>query len=236
MEDKSAQLETEKANLVKACETQFENMVNKIFKEHISGFQEKNQEVMAPFVASLKERMAEFSKKIETQLDFNKKAVEASKNIQDVTVNFVNALRGYLHQKGAWGEGTVRKVLLDCGLKEGVNFFQQSTSGDDKKRPDFIVSLPNGQVVILDSKTIFKHYDEYMRADAKDKENKLQEHLKDVRNTISSLRKKNYHKEVADICAKQKIQIPDDPISLVLMFVNPEAALTCALEHDPEII
>lgn len=236
LESKASQLEAERANLLKACEMQFENVANKIFKEHVSGFQEKSQEVMAPIVASLKERMAEFNQKIETQLDFNKKAVEASKNIQDVTVNFVNALRGDLHQKGAWGEGTVRKVLMDCGLKEDINFFQQADSGTGKKRPDFIVSLPNGQVVIIDSKTIFKHYDEYMRADAKDKESKLQEHLKDVRDTISSLRNKSYHKAVADICAKRKIQIPEDPISLVLMFVNPEAALSCALEHDPEII
>lgn len=232
----SAQLETEKATLIKACETQFENMAHKIFKEHISSFHTSNKEAMEPIVASLTARLADFNQKIDAQLDYNKKAVEASKNIQDLTVNFVNALRGDLHQKGAWGEGTVRKVLTDCGLKEGINFFQQATNADDKKRPDFIVSLPNGQVVIIDSKTIYKHYDDYMHADGKDKDALLQEHLKDVRNTISALRKKNYHKEVADICTKRNIQIPADPISLVLMFVNPEAALTCALEHDPEII
>ncbi len=230
LESKAVELEAERTHLLKTCETQFENMANKIFKEHVSGFQEKNQEVMAPIVASLKERMAEFNQKIETQLDFNKKAVEASKNIQDVTVNFVNALRGDLHQKGAWGEGTVRKLLIDSQLE----FYEQTSSAD--KRPDFIVTLPNGQVVIIDSKTIFTHYDEYMRASDKDKLVKLNAHLQDVRKKIAELAKKKYNEVLADICAKKDIPVPDNPISLVLMFVNPAAALTCALEHDMELL
>ena len=226
LEDKSAQLETEKANLVKACETQFKITADQVFKESVR----EHQEAMAPIVSSLKERVEDFRKKIDEQLDFNKKAVEASKNIQDVTVNFVNALRSDLHQQGAWGEDTLRKLLSDSQLE----FYEQTASAD--KRPDFIVTLPNGQVVIIDSKTIFTHYDEYIRASDKDKSAKLKAHLQDVRQKIAELAKKKYNDVLADICAKKDIPMPDNPISLVLMFVNPAAALTCALEHDLELL
>lgn len=236
----------EKENLLKACETQFENTANKIFAQQTNIFKENNKLELKNIIDPLKQDLENFRKKLDSEAlrqtsdkeNLNnqiQKVCDVNLQIQNTTKNFVDAIRGKSIVRGSWGEDTVAKLLTDMGFRENINFFKQVF--EDGKRPDFIIPLPNGQVVILDAKTIFDKYYNYTQATSKTEEEQfLKEHISNIKNTIKSLNTKKYQKEIENFCNKIGSNIPSEPISLVLMFVNPESALTCVIEKDPGII
>ncbi len=236
----------ERENLIKACEMQFENMANKIFNQQTSSLRENNKSELKNIVEPLKQDLENFRKKLDNEAlrqtsdkeNLNnqiQKVCDVNLQIQNTTKNFIDAIRGKSNIRGTWGEDTVAKLLTDMGFRENINFFKQVF--EDGKRPDFIIPLPNGQVVILDAKTIFDKYYNYTQATSKTEEEQfLKEHISNIKNTIKSLNTKKYQKEIENFCNKIGSNIPSEPISLVLMFVNPESALTCVIEKDPGII
>lgn len=236
----------EKENLLKACETQFENTANRIFNQQTNIFKESNKLELKNIIDPLKQDLENFRKKLDSEAlrqtsdkeNLNnqiQKVCDVNLQIQNTTKNFVDAIRGKSIVRGSWGEDTVAKLLTDMGFIENVNFFKQVF--DDGKRPDFIILLPNGQVVILDAKTIFDKYYEYIQSTNKDEQEcLLKEHISNIKNTIKSLNTQKYQKYIVNFCNKIGVKIPNEPISLVLMFINPESALTCVIEKESNII
>lgn len=247
LEEAKSQLQLEKETLVKSCEVQFENIANKIFHQQSVLFKENNKTEINHIIEPLNRHLQDFRRKIEEQNERQSedkaalshqvtRVIQANEKIQEITSGFVNSIRLEPSVRGVWGEDTLRRLLTDCGLQENVNFFQQVTSDNDK-RPDFIVLLPNGQMVIIDAKTIFVHYDKYIReTDSEKKAVYLKEHISDIKKTITQLATKKYREGIEKYASKLGVSVPDDPVSLVLMFVHPEAALACALEQAPSIV
>lgn len=244
--EEKQKLLTERENLVKACEIQFENTATKIFTQQTNSLKENNKVELKNILEPLKQDLEKFKQKLENEAlrqtsdkeNLNnqiQKVCDVNLQIQNTTKNFIDAIRGKSVVRGSWGEDTVAKLLTDMGFKENINFFKQVF--DDGKRPDFIILLPNGQVVILDAKTVFDKYYDYTQAINKtEEENCLEEHINNIKKTISSLHSKKYQKEIENFCNKIGAKIPNEPISLVLMFINPESALTCVIEKEPDII
>ena len=244
--EEKQQLITERENLVKACELQFENTANKIFNQQTTTLKENNKAELKNIVDQLKQNLEKFKQKLESEAlrqtsdkeNLNnqiQKVCDVNLQIQNTTKNFIDAIRGKAIVRGTWGEDTVTKLLTDMGFKENINFFKQVF--EEGKRPDFIILLPNGQVVILDAKTIFDKYYDYTQTINKiEEEQFLKEHISNIKNTIKSLHSKKYQKDIETFCNKIGAKIPDEPISLVLMFINPESALTCVIEKEPDII
>jgi DNA recombination protein RmuC len=119
-------------------------------------------------------------------------------------------------------------------FQKGVTYFEQVTNDD--KRPDFLVRLPDNRLVVIDAKTIYSDYEKYTQEpDVTEQAKHLKAHVTKIRNTITSLGKKQYEKAIADFCSSLKLPADEDPIDLVLMFVNPEGALSAALQADSSI-
>ena len=63
---------------------------------------------------------------------------------------------------GQFGEITLRKILENSGLKEGTNFLEEKLHGSEK--PDYVIMLPEGRKIVIDSKVSTKDYAQYLKA------------------------------------------------------------------------
>lgn len=235
-EKERAQLKEDQTKLIQSYQVQFENVANKIFNEHKELSRAEITHIIAPLNKQLEEfsvRQAADKAHLASQIT---RVAEANGKVQQITDNFVRALLHKPQFRGEWGEDALRQLLTDMGLREGQQFFQQVVDEDDK-RPDFIVLLPNKQAVIIDAKTIWDKYYEYMQnTDPAQAAGLLKAHVANIKETISKLATKKYRSGLKKFYASLNADMPEEPISLVLMFVNPEAALSTAIAEDASIV
>ncbi len=236
LEQEKAQLKEDQVNLIKSCEVQFENAANKIFNQQKEINRTEINHLLQPLNKQLEDfsvRQAQDKTNLANQIS---RVVEANGEIKKITDDFVHALLHKPQSRGEWGEEALRQLLTDMGLREGQQFFQQVVDEEDK-RPDFIVLLPNGQAVIIDAKTVWDKYFEYMQCkDPKQAHDLLQSHVSNIKETINKLFTKKYRSGLKKFYTSIHADMPEDPVSLVLMFVNPEAALSTAIAADSSII
>ena len=118
-------------------------------------------------------------------------------------------------------------ILTQSGLQRGRDFLREPSFKEESGvlRPDFIVKLPEGRHIVIDSKVSLVDYTRYHEAQT-DEEKKiaLKGHLISLRNHIRILSKKAY----------QQIQGVDSP-DFVLMFMPIEPAFSLAFEHDEKL-
>ena len=236
VEKERAQLKEDQANLVKACEVQFENVANKIFNQQKEVSRAEITNIITPLNKQLETfavRQGEDKAHLASQIA---RVSEANGKIKEITDNFVRALLHKPQFRGEWGEDALRQLLTDMGLREGQQFFQQVVDEEDK-RPDFIVLLPNKQAVIIDAKTIWDKYYEYMQCkEVAQSADLLKAHIANIKETISKLATKKYRSGLKKFYATLNADMPDEPVNLVLMFVNPESALSTAIAADATIV
>ena len=236
LEQEKAKLQAEQENLIKSCEVQFENVANKIFNQQKEINRSEINHLLTPLNKQLEDfaiRQGQDKANLANQIA---RVVEANGQIKQITDDFVNALLHKPQVRGEWGEEALRQLLSDMGLREGQQFFQQVVDEDDK-RPDFIVLLPNKQAVIIDAKTIWDKYFEYIQCtDKKQATSLLQSHVSNIRETITKLATKKYRSGLKKFYTSIHADMPEDPVSLVLMFVNPETALSTAIAQDSSIV
>mgnify|MGYP006424459881 FL=1 len=175
----------------------------------------------------VKEQMLGFKNQVEKYYGEEKKWLgELNKELDDLAKmnmglseqadNLVKALKGESKIQGDWGEYQLERLLEDVGLKKGIHFTTQtSVKSDDGKnlRPDFLVSLPDEKVLVIDSKVSLTAYEKCVNTqDDLEREVLLKEHIQSMRNHIRSLAKKDY------------ASLYDKSVDYTLMFVPIEPA------------
>ena len=220
----------------KEREAVFETIAQKILDEKAKTFNEQAKTSFTP----LQQDVRNFREKLEKLEEANKMGqVELKKEIGDVlnlnnalqqqALDLTKAIKGDPTAKGAWGEATLFNILENAGLKSGIDFFEQSIQG--AHRFDILLKLPNNNYLIIDSKTTFEHYMNYSSClDEEQKTTFLKAHIKDIKDTIEDLSKKEYPKDIKD--PNGETYRPD----FTLMFVNPQSALECALKADNTLL
>jgi DNA recombination protein RmuC len=149
---------------------------------------------------------------------------EGQGKVRDETRNLVNALRSSPKARGRWGEQSLRNVLTQAGLVEGVDFeMEVSVSTDDGRlRPDVVVNLPSDRKLVIDAKCSLNAYLE--ACEEVDDEKRLacfQSHVASIRNHVQQLGSKAYWAQFGDAA------------DYVVMYIPGEHFLTAALEQDP---
>lgn len=223
-------------SLSKEREAVFENIAQKVLEAKVANFNEQAKISWTP----LQQDVKNFREKLEKLEEANKLGqVELKKEIGDVlnlnntlqqqALDLTKAIKGDPGAKGAWGEMTLFNLLENAGLQKNIDFFEQSVQG--AHRFDILLKLPNNNYLIIDSKTTFEHYMNYSSCQDEEQKNKfLQNHIKDIKDTITELSKKEYPKDIKD--PKGETYRPD----FTLMFVNPQSALECALKADKTLL
>ena len=208
--------------------------------EHLLELQKKDwdkgQSDFKGILEPLKENLTKLDKQvreIETKREGAYKSLEKELEqlgkfqlqLQETTHGLENALKSS-STRGRWGEIKLKNIIELAGLQKHVDFIEQTTSyGEDGTiRPDMIVNLPNGGIIIIDSKAPLKAYLDANETKDNEKENKLLlEHSKSMRQFMRTLSQKAYWSQFENS--------PD----LVVMFIPLESALYASFERDKDL-
>ncbi len=137
-----------------------------------------------------------------------------------------NSLTNAPKARGRWGERALQNLLEQCGLAEHTDFMMEHSidTEDGRLRPDAIVRIPGGKMLVIDSKVSLNAYQEAFEADNEEtRARAMGEHVRSMRGHVQTLGAKSYQSQFEDA--------PD----YVVMFVPGEHFVAAALEHDPDL-
>jgi DNA recombination protein RmuC len=146
--------------------------------------------------------------------------------LRQETGNLVSALKRPT-TRGSWGEIQLRNVVEMAGMVSHCDFVEQSTihTDDGRLRPDMLVRLPGGKLIVVDSKVPLDAYLSALEASAEDeRELHIARHAKQTREHISKLASKGYQRQF------------DSTPEFVVMFVPSDGIYQAALAQDPALI
>jgi DNA recombination protein RmuC len=146
--------------------------------------------------------------------------------LRQETGNLVTALKRPA-TRGSWGEIQLRNVVEMAGMLAHCDFLEQSTIRSDggALRPDMLVRLPGGKLIVVDSKVPLDAYLSALEASSEDeREMHIARHASQTREHIVKLAAKGY-----------QAQLEATP-EFVVMFVPSDGIYQAALAGDPALI
>lgn len=218
---------------------EFENLANKIFEDKGKSFTATSQDSLEKLLKPFREQIDGFQNQIhkvhtesvrgQATLESEiKKVLEVGLEMNTQATNLTSALKGDKKTTGNWGEVQLQRTLELAGLQAGEHYDTQSSFRDEggkRKLPDFLVKLPEGKNIIIDSKVSLVDYDRAIAADTEEARNEaINAHAQAVRRHIDDLSSKDY----ANL---PEIGSPD----FVLMFMPVEPAYIEAMKHHKDL-
>jgi DNA recombination protein RmuC len=146
--------------------------------------------------------------------------------LRQETGNLVSALKRPA-TRGSWGEIQLRNVVEMAGMVSHCDFVEQRTiqTGEGSLRPDMLVRLPGGKLVVVDSKVPLDAYLSALEAADEDgREVHIARHARQTREHIAKLAAKSYQRQF------------DSTPEFVVMFVPSDGIYQAALAEDPALI
>ncbi|WP_046336304.1 DNA recombination protein RmuC [Xenorhabdus bovienii] len=229
------QLSETKQSLTK----EFESLANKIFEEKGKTFTHTSQVSIDTMLKPFREQIEGFQKRINEVHDVSlqgntslnaeiKKVLEIGLQMSKEANNLTSALKGDSQKRGAWGEAQLRRTLEMSGLMEEAHYEVQGSFRDaegKQKQTDYLIKLPDGKHIIIDSKVALNAYDRAVGAESPEEyQLAMSEHVKAVRRHIDDLASKDYTNLVG-------MRSP----SFVLMFMPIEPAYIEALKDNKNL-
>ena len=232
----------QKAQLTEAQKSltqEFENLANKIFEEKGKTFTQTSQSSIDAMLKPFREQIDGFQKRINEVHDASlqgntslnaeiRKVLEIGLQMSKEASNLTSALKGDSQQRGAWGEAQLRRTLEMSGLVQDAHYEVQSAFKDAdgrSKQTDYLIKLPDGKHIIIDSKVSLVAYDRAVAAETPEEyQLAMAEHVKSVRRHIDDLASKDYTNLVG-------MRSPN----FVLMFMPIEPAYIEAMKHNKDL-
>lgn len=191
--------------------------------------QEIREAAIKGLVSPLTESLAKFDKRVE-EMNLDREAKESRfiGQIADLgreTRALVHALKTP-HVKGRWGERTLRNTVELAGMSDYCDFVEQATTEGEKKfRPDMIVRMPAGRIVVIDAKAPTMAFLAAVEAgDEETRQRHLGDHARQVREHFKRLSQKAYWDQFAET--------PE----FVVMFVPGESFFSAAVQADASLL
>ncbi len=146
--------------------------------------------------------------------------------LRQETGNLVSALKRPT-TRGSWGEIQLRNVVEMAGMVSHCDFVEQSTihTEEGQLRPDMLVRLPGGKLIVVDSKVPLDAYLSALEASTDDeRELHVARHASQTHEHIAKLASKGYQHQF------------DSTPEFVVMFVPSDGIYQAALAADPALI
>ncbi len=219
---------------------QFKNLANDVLEEKKKTFIGENKKELNTILDPLKTDLNQFKDKIEAtrkediqDMTSLKKEIESLQKLglqlSDDAKGLTNALKSDVKVQGNWGEVRLKLILESEGLQKYIDYKTQEGYRDEEqernRKPDFILNLPNGKHIIIDSKVSLTAYVNYHNATTpEERAGYLKQHIKSITDHIDFLGDKNYQSLLG-------INSPD----YVFMFMPIESAITLAINENPDL-
>ncbi|MFT4613022.1 MAG: DNA recombination protein RmuC [Bacteroidia bacterium] len=218
---------------------EFENLANRIFEDKGKSFTSTSKDSLEAMLKPFREQITGFQSRInEVHAESLKGHTVLEKELQKVldvglemntqASNLTHALKGDKKTAGNWGEAQLERTLELAGLQAGDHYETQAAYRDEdgkRRLPDFVIKLPDNKSLVIDSKVSLIDYDRAIAADTDEERTEaLNSHAQAVRNHIDDLSKKDY----ANLPGMES---PD----FVLMFMPVEPAYIEAMKHNKDL-
>jgi len=217
----------------------FENLANRIFEDKGRNFTRTNQASLEALLQPFREQISGFQSRInevhaqslrgQTALESEiRKVLEIGLEMNSQASNLAVALKGDKKTTGNWGEAQLQQTLELAGLIPGEHYETQAAFRDQAGRrrlPDFLIKLPDAKSLVIDSKVSLVDYDRAIAAETEEaRAEAMSAHARAVRNHID------------DLSAKDYARLPGiDSPDFVLMFMPIEPAYIEAMKHNREL-
>ena len=187
--------------------TELEVIGQKLLSSSGKALETTNQKSLDSLLKPLAEKIDQFQSRVnQVHTDMVRNSASLSeqiKHLESVGVsmsgeaqNLTRALKGDKKLVGNWGEAQVEKTLELAGLRRGEHFDAQVAVKDergDRHLPDFIIRLPEGKNLVIDSKVSLVDYERAVTAESDaDRATALDAHAKAVKHHIDALSAKDY--------------------------------------------
>ncbi|AHG66047.1 DNA recombination protein RmuC [Advenella mimigardefordensis] len=219
--------------------TEFRNLATRIFEEKEQTFSRNSRQSIEGLLQPLREQIDRFQTRVNEVHDQSLQGHSMLRSqigqLMDMGMKMTHdaqalarALKGDKKALGNWGEMQLESALEAAGLHKGAHFDTQVLFRSEDGRanyPDFIVFLPDGKKIVLDSKVSLVSYEQAVNAtEEAARQAFLDAHLRAVRTHIDQLAAKDY-------TALAGMNSP----GFVLMFMPIEGAYIEALRHTQNI-
>lgn len=243
-EEQKRLLEESRANLLKEFENTGAAVLNRAqeaflrrAEERLGHSEKASEEKLKALLAPVGDRLKSYEEQVkaleEKRVDaFGQLAgvIEEMRKGQDEVKREAqrlgNSLTNAPKARGRWGERALQNLLEQCGLAQHTDFIMEHSvdTEDGRLRPDAIVRIPGGKVLVIDSKVSLNAYQAAFEAtDDEARARALSDHVRSMRNHVQTLGAKNYQSQFEEA--------PD----YVVMFVPGEHFVAAALEADPDL-
>lgn len=219
---------------------QFRNLATDILKEKSRDLADTNKTSLDHILAPLKTDIGQFKKTIEDtrkediqDITSLKKELESlhklNSQLSEDAQRLAGALKSDVKVQGNWGEDRLKLILESEGLQKYIDYTSEEVFRDAEternRRPDFILKLPDGKHLVIDSKVSLNAYVSYFNSgDPEERKSLIKQLVRNINDHIDELSAKNYH-------SLGGLHTPD----FVFMFMHFESALTLALNENPDI-
>ena len=243
-EEQKRLLEESRTNLLKEFENTGAQVLNraqeaflKRAEERLGHSEKASEEKLKALLTPVGEKLANYERQV---ADLEAKRTDAfgqlagliqsmregQEEVRREAQRLGNSLTNAPKARGRWGERALQNLLEQCGLAQHTDFVMEHSidTEDGRLRPDAIVRIPGGKVLVIDSKVSLNAYQEAFEAtDDEARARALADHVRSMRNHVQTLGAKSYQSQFEDA--------PD----YVVMFVPGEHFVAAALEADPDL-
>ena len=241
----------QKKSLIEAQETlrkEFENTGAKLLEtararfdseasKRLDGAEKQQKEAVANLLKPVNDRLQKYEEQVET---LEKQRVDAfgqlsgliqsmregQEEVRREAQRLGNSLTNAPKARGRWGEQQLKNLLEQVGLAQHTDFELEASieTEEGRLRPDAIVRIPGGKVLVIDAKVSLNAYQAAFEADDDGvRDAALADHVRSMRNHVQQLSAKSYQSQFEEA--------PD----YVVMFVPGEHFVAAALETDPDL-
>jgi len=185
----------------------FKQLSQEILEEKSQRFAAQNQQSLDALLKPLGEKIAGFEKQVKQAYEYETRDRVALKEqiaqlqrlnqqVSSEANALASALKGQSVTRGTWGQMVIERILEMSGLAEGREYetqFSGQTEAGGRRIPDFVVHLPGGRDIVIDSKVPLLAF---LRASGATEEGArataLAEHVAAVRAHVRDLASKDY--------------------------------------------